>query len=65
MSKTTPKDLAKKRSDETLAAIEKNPGKFTMLTGDRPTGRPHMGHYFGTLRPEDDRIPLPGMPAAA
>ena len=41
---------AKKRSDETLAAIEKNPGKFTMLTGDRPTGRLHMGHYFGTLR---------------
>lgn len=38
---------AKKRSDETLAAIEKNPGKFTMLTGDRPTGRLHMGHYFG------------------
>ena len=28
---------AKKRSDETLAAIEKNPGKFTMLTGDRPS----------------------------
>ncbi|MBW3094828.1 tryptophan--tRNA ligase [Bifidobacterium sp. 64T4] len=41
---------AKKRSDETLAEIEKNPGKFTMLTGDRPTGRLHMGHYFGTLR---------------
>ena len=41
---------AKKRSDEILAAIEKNPGKFTMLTGDRPTGRLHMGHYFGTLR---------------
>ena len=41
---------AKKRSDATLAAIEKNPGKFTMLTGDRPTGRLHMGHYFGTLR---------------
>ena len=41
---------AKKRSDETLAVIEKNPGKFTMLTGDRPTGRLHMGHYFGTLR---------------
>ena len=30
---------AKKRSDETLAALEANPGKFTMLTGDRPTGR--------------------------
>ena len=28
---------AKKRSDATLAAIEQNPGKFTMLTGDRPT----------------------------
>ena len=41
---------AKKRSDATLAEIEKNPGKFTMLTGDRPTGRLHMGHYFGTLR---------------
>ena len=34
---------AKKRSDEILAAIEKNPGKFTMLTGDRPTGRLHLG----------------------
>ncbi|ERI04785.1 tryptophan--tRNA ligase [Atopobium sp. oral taxon 810] len=22
---------------------------YTMLTGDRPTGRLHMGHYFGTL----------------
>ena len=21
-----------------------------MLTGDRPTGRLHMGHYFGTIR---------------
>ena len=41
---------AKKRSDETLAAIEKNPGKFTMLTGDRPTGRLHVGHYVGSLR---------------
>ena len=40
---------AKKRSDETLAALEANPGKFTMLTGDRPTGRLHLGHYFGTI----------------
>ena len=30
---------AKKRSDETLEALKKNPGKFTMLTGDvRPDG---------------------------
>ena len=41
---------AKKRSDATLAAIEQNPGKFTMLTGDRPTGRLHLGHYFGSIR---------------
>lgn len=26
-----------------------NASKYTMLTGDRPTGRLHMGHYFGTL----------------
>ena len=41
---------AKKRSDATLAAIEQNPGKFTMLTGDGPTGRLHLGHYFGSIR---------------
>ena len=41
---------AKKRSDATAAEIEANPGKFTMLTGDRPTGRLHLGHYFGTIR---------------
>ena len=41
---------AKKRSDETLAALKENPGKFTMLTGDRPTGRLHLGHYFGSIR---------------
>ncbi len=26
-----------------------NASKYTMLTGDRPTGRLHLGHYFGTL----------------
>ena len=41
---------AKKRSDATLAKLEENPGKFTMLTGDRPTGRLHLGHYFGSIR---------------
>lgn len=41
---------AKKRSDETMAALKENPGKFTMLTGDRPTGRLHLGHYFGSIR---------------
>lgn len=41
---------AKKRSDETLAKLKANPGKFTMLTGDRPTGRLHLGHFFGSIR---------------
>jgi tryptophanyl-tRNA synthetase len=41
---------SKKKSDEIKADIAQNPGKYTMLTGDRPTGRLHMGHYFGTIR---------------
>jgi tryptophanyl-tRNA synthetase len=30
-------------------AIELDPGAFRILTGDRPTGALHIGHYFGTL----------------
>ena len=41
---------ARKRSEETLKKLEENPGKFTMLTGDRPTGRLHLGHFFGSIR---------------
>ena len=41
---------AKKRSDETLAKLEAKPSSFTMLTGDRPTGRLPLGHYFGSIR---------------
>ncbi|WP_248958698.1 tryptophan--tRNA ligase [Sphaerisporangium perillae] len=29
--------------------IRQDPGRFRVLTGDRPTGRLHLGHYFGTL----------------
>ena len=29
--------------------IRADPGRFRVLTGDRPTGRLHLGHYFGTL----------------
>nr|WP_308726850.1 MULTISPECIES: tryptophan--tRNA ligase [Frankia] len=29
--------------------ILSNPERFRVLTGDRPTGRLHLGHYFGTL----------------
>lgn len=27
-----------------------NPKKYRVLTGDRPTGRLHIGHYFGSLK---------------
>ena len=39
-----------RRSDEIRADLPVHPEKYTMLTGDRPTGRLHLGHYFGTLR---------------
>ena len=31
------------------AQIAASPGRFRVLTGDRPTGPLHLGHYFGTL----------------
>jgi tryptophanyl-tRNA synthetase len=30
-------------------AVRAHPERFRVLTGDRPTGRLHLGHYFGTL----------------
>ena len=30
--------------------IVKNPQKYRVRTGDRPTGRLHIGHYFGSLK---------------
>lgn len=30
--------------------IRQNPARFRVLTGDRPTGALHLGHYFGTLQ---------------
>jgi tryptophanyl-tRNA synthetase len=35
--------------------VAARPGDFRVLTGDRPTGALHLGHYFGTLR---DRVRL-------
>lgn len=32
------------------AAIKRDPSEFRVLTGDRPTGNLHLGHYFGSLR---------------
>ena len=49
---------SKKISDEIKADLAVHPEKYTMLTGDRPTGRLHMGHYFGTIR---ERVALQDM----
>ncbi|GLX01117.1 tryptophan--tRNA ligase [Microtetraspora sp. NBRC 16547] len=40
---------AQRRSAELEELIRQDPGRFRVLTGDRPTGRLHLGHYFGTL----------------
>ena len=40
---------ARQRSAELEAAIRADPGRFRVLTGDRPTGPLHIGHLFGTL----------------
>lgn len=37
------------RSAEIEAEIAVNPGRFRIMTGDRPTGNLHLGHYFGSL----------------
>ena len=41
---------ALRRSAETERRIRDEPRSFRILTGDRPTGDLHLGHYFGTLR---------------
>lgn len=40
----------KKMSDAAKADLAEHPDKYIMLTGDRPTGRLHLGHFFGTLK---------------
>lgn len=46
-------DASLRRSEERSRAIEaqiaKDASGFRMLTGDRPTGHLHIGHYFGSL----------------
>ena len=43
-------EAALKRSDQIQADLPEHPENYTMLTGDRPTGRLHLGHYFGTIK---------------
>ncbi len=46
-------DASLARSTERSAEIEKaiatDPSQFRILTGDRPTGNLHIGHWFGSL----------------
>jgi tryptophanyl-tRNA synthetase len=41
---------AERRSRTLRADFSINPGKYRVLTGDRPTGALHLGHYFGSLK---------------
>lgn len=41
---------AVERSKKIEEDIAVNPTKYRVLTGDRPTGRLHIGHYFGSLQ---------------
>ena len=43
-------EAAVERSRKIEADIAVNPKKYRVLTGDRPTGRLHIGHYFGSLQ---------------
>ena len=47
-----------KRSNQIKEDLPLHPEKYRMLTGDRPTGRLHLGHYFGTIR---ERVRLQDM----
>jgi tryptophanyl-tRNA synthetase len=58
MSQTVPIDQgaadpslieARLRSEQIEAGFVADPGGYRVLTGDRPTGPLHLGHYFGTL----------------
>ena len=41
---------ARRRSDTLEEQIARDASRFRILTGDRPTGPLHVGHYFGTLQ---------------
>ncbi|MEF9841893.1 MAG: tryptophan--tRNA ligase [Raoultibacter sp.] len=58
MSTPTSFEASLKRSEEIREDLPLHPEKYTMLTGDRPTGRLHMGHYFGTIK---ERVALQNM----
>ncbi|MEZ0493965.1 tryptophan--tRNA ligase, partial [Kineococcus sp. TBRC 1896] len=44
-----PLENARRRSADLLAEVHADPGRFRVVTGDRPTGPLHLGHLLGTL----------------
>jgi len=44
-----PLDAALRRSAQLERRLGEDAASFRVLTGDRPTGALHLGHYFGTL----------------
>jgi tryptophanyl-tRNA synthetase len=42
-------DFAPPRPSALEEEIRRHPERFRVLTGDRPTGPLHLGHYLGTL----------------
>jgi len=50
MEASTSFDASLKRSQALEADLVQHPGRYRVLTGDRPTGRLHIGHLFGSLQ---------------
>lgn len=42
-------DTTIERSDLLRADVAEHPDRYRVLTGERPTGPVHLGHYFGTV----------------
>ena len=52
---TPSQQASQRRSEQLEAAIQRDPCAFRILSGDRPTGALHVGHFFGSL---DNRVRL-------
>jgi tryptophanyl-tRNA synthetase len=57
LTATPSAQASQKRSASLAEIVERDPRSFRMLTGDRPTGPLHLGHYFGSLQ---NRVRLQG-----
>jgi tryptophanyl-tRNA synthetase len=49
LTATPSAQASQQRSASVAETVERDPHSFLMLTGDRPTGPLHLGHYFGSL----------------